>query len=230
MSQTPRFFLDSADPTAWQSLVDTGWVHGITTNPLVLKQAGLPTSLATARMLLAAVEEQPLKELQFQVWGETTAEFVSRGRQLAALSPVMTIKIPATVAGFAAAFQLKQDDARITLTACYTVAQCALANAMGLDYVAPYYGRMLEASIDADARLDGMRRVNSEKPHLRILIASLRSGAQVDALLSRGFDTFTLRPALAQALMIDDASTRAAVEFEAAARAEPVVPPDAAEP
>ncbi len=215
---TPRFFLDSADPEVWQPLVNRGWIHGITTNPLILKQDGLPSTLDTARMLATAAEDQEVSELQFQVWGETAAEFVTLGRLLMKLSPVITLKVPATVAGFEAAAQLKREGARVTLTACYTIAQCALAKVLKLDYVAAYYGRMLEASIDADSRLDGMRQVDSAERQTRILIASLRTAIQVDALLARGFDTFTLRPAVAHALMLDEASAEAAADFEAAAR------------
>lgn len=213
----PRFFIDSADPDAWLPMAESGWVHGITTNPLILRQDGRSTSIATARDLLADVEALQLGELQFQALGNSREELVSRGREIAGLAALMTVKIPAVAAGFAAAAQLRREGVRITLTACYTLAQCALARAMQLDYVAPYYGRMLESGIDADARLDGMQQIMTADSNARVLIASLRSEAQVAALLARGFDTFTLRPALAQALMDDTASTQAAADFNAAA-------------
>lgn len=210
------FFLDSADRQDWERAARAGWLDGATTNPTLLDRAGLGCSLATARELVRAAEELGFGELQIQSFGADAGSLTDHGRALASLSPIVTVKMPATAAGAAAALRVKAEGCRVTLTACYTIRQCAVARRIGLDYVAPYYGRMIEAGIDADGRLDGMRTV-AQGSAMRILIASLRTGEQLDGLLSRGFDTFTLSPGLAADMLIDARSEAAVAAFEEAA-------------
>lgn len=219
MSGSPpelRFFADSADPRVWENLAAQGWLHGATTNPTILEKAGLSSSLETARDLVAAADALGLRELQVQSWGGDHGRLTENGRALAALSDIVTVKIPATPEGFRAAAALRDEGCRVTLTACYTARQCAAAARIGLAYVAPYYGRMIEAGINADGRLDAMKAIAAGSG-LRILIASVRSGEQLDALLARGFDTFTLAPAVAETVARDASSDAAAEAFEAAA-------------
>ena len=218
MSEAPArllFFVDSADRQDWERVARTGWLAGATTNPTLLERAGLDCSVATALDLVRSAEDLGFRELHIQSWGENAAILSDHGRALASISPIVTVKMPATDQGVDAARRMKAEGYRVTLTACYTVRQCAVARGLELDYVAPYYGRMIEAGIDADRRLDGMRTV-AQGSGLRILIASLRTGDQLDGLLSRGFDTFTLSPALAQDMLADPHSAAAVAAFEKA--------------
>ena len=210
------FFVDSAMRLDWELAARAGWVAGATTNPTLLERAGLDCSLATAQDLVRAADDFGFGEVQVQSWGADADTLSDHGRALASLSPIVTVKMPATAQGAVAARRIKAEGYRVTLTACYTVRQCAVARRLGLDYVAPYYGRMIEAGIDADARLDGMRTVAAGSG-LRILIASLRTGEQLDGLLARGFDTFTLSPVLVQDMLADAQSQAAVAAFEEAA-------------
>ncbi len=214
-----RFFIDSADTEAWARFHAEGWVHGATTNPTILARAGLPVTLETAARLVGAAEKLAMDEIQVQTWGETSARLIETGLALAAISPLVTVKVPATREGLVAAARIKAEGARVTLTACYAAHQVALADAMGLDYVAPYYGRMLEADMQADRLLEAMQMV-THGGLTRILIASIRSTVQVDHLLAMGFDTFTLAPAIAAKIGQEAHAEAAAAAFEAAARGE----------
>jgi len=220
ISRRAIFFLDSANWRDWESTAREGWLHGVTTNPTILQRAGLECSINTAIDLVRRAADIGLSEIQFQSWGREAAALADRGRALASLSPNVTVKVPATRDGVIAAQQIKAEGYRVTLTACYTVRQCAVARRLGFDYVAPYYGRMIEAGIDADRRLDAMRAVAGEEGP-RILIASLRQPEQVDALLARGFDTFTMAPEIARFVAVDPASEAAADAFEEAAERSP---------
>ncbi|MEM7461534.1 MAG: transaldolase family protein [Pseudomonadota bacterium] len=213
-----RFFVDSADPDIWRLHEKRGWLYGATTNPLILQRAGLPVKIDTAQKLASAASEIGLSELQFQSWGEETDQLIGNGREIAGLWENMTVKIPATRNGLEAAGELKRSNIRITLTACYTAHQTALAAAMNLDYVAPYYGRMLESGMDADSRLGAMLKVSQQNPQLRILVASIRNVAQLETLLANGLDTFTISPDLCAMIGLDEHSDMAAADFENAAR------------
>ncbi len=46
---TYRLFIDSANPGDWDLGLSRGWLHGVTTNPLIISRAGKRVELATAR-------------------------------------------------------------------------------------------------------------------------------------------------------------------------------------
>ena len=216
-SQQYRFFIDSADPDLWRLCRKEGWPYGVTTNPLILQRNALPVTLDTAEYLVSAARKIGFAELQIQSWGAETDQLIENGTAIAQLWENITVKIPATKNGFAAANALKLKGICVTLTACYTAHQTALAAAMKLDYVAPYYGRMLEAGIDGDIRLGAMQKVCLRHPDLRILVASIRSITQLETLLANGFNTFTLSPELCSQIGSDEHSALASAEFENAA-------------
>jgi transaldolase len=215
---TYRLFIDSANPADWDLALARGWLHGVTTNPLIISRAGKKVDLATAQDLVANARKRNLNELQLQVTGHTAGELHASGAALRDLWDKVTIKIPATAAGFEAAAPLCRQGFSVTITACYTAHQTMLAASIGAQYVAPYYGRMLDAGLDADARLNAMLEIG-RRENIRVLVASIRSVDQLEILTARGFDTFTVTAALAGQLGTDTQSDGAAADFMSAAEA-----------
>ncbi|WP_374377448.1 transaldolase family protein [Dongia sp.] len=214
---TYRLFIDSATAADWRVGLARGWLHGVTTNPLILSKAGGRVDLPTAAEIVGLVRELGIGELQLQATGHDAAGLLASGKALRHLWHGVTVKVPATAAGFEAAATLCRDGVPVTITACYTAHQTMLAASIGAHYVAPYYGRMLDAGIDADGRLDAMQSIAARQGNLRVLVASIRSLDQLETLTARGFDTFTLTPALAAAVGIDPQSDGAAADFMKAA-------------
>lgn len=212
-----RLFIDSSDPTIWQRYSRAGWVYGATTNPLILKRDGRACNLKTYKELVSAAKAVGLSELQIQATGLSTAELVQSGTEIAALWDNIVVKIPLTKPGLEAAHTLIAEDVRITLTAAYAAHQMIAAIAIGANYIAPYYGRLLEADKDADTILQNMLNMqldNLNSP--RILVASIRSIEQFEQLAANGHDTFTLSPGVAEQFAIDTMSDRAAEDFDKA--------------
>lgn len=214
---TYRLFIDSAQPGDWKIGLARGWLHGVTTNPLIIVRANKKVDLPTAAQLVADAREAGLAELQLQVTGHSVTDLLASGRALRNLWHGVTVKVPATGAGFEAAAVLCRDGVPVTITACYTAHQTMLAAHIGAAYVAPYYGRMLDAGIDADGRLDAMQSIAARLGNLRVLVASIRSIDQLETLTARGFDTFTVTPALAGQMGCDAQSDSAAADFMKAA-------------
>lgn len=212
-----RLFIDSATEADWDMARGRGWLHGVTTNPLIIQRAGKRVDLATAQELVAAAKQRELHEIQLQVTGDNTADMLASGWSLRELWGRVTVKIPATIDGFEAASVLCGEGAVVTITACYTAQQAMLAAAIGARYVAPYYGRMLEAGLDADNRLDAMLKVADQAKEMRVLVASIRNLDQLETLIRRGFDTFTLAAPVAAAFGSSPESDAAAAEFMKAA-------------
>ena len=143
---TMRLYLDSADIKQWEKWAESGMFYGFTTNPTILKRDGVQCTLQALRNLSRHADQLEIEELQLQAWGLTWNDIYSCGLDLYELdSSRVVIKVPLTAAGVRAANRLLQDDVPVTFTGVYSAHQVVTAVAMGVDYVAPYLGRMNDA-------------------------------------------------------------------------------------
>ena len=210
---TLRLFLDCADPQAWLQWLPSGLFRGITTNPTLLRRAGQPCTLERLEQLTAEALALGAQELHLQAWG---ADLLGCGRALAALAPGrIWVKLPITRSGAEAARALIADGHAVTFTACYEPAQVLLAAALGAEYIAPSLGRIGDLGRDGHAELVRMQRcVAGVGSPLRLLVASLRSPDDLARLAAEGLDTFTISPAIAEALFAVAPTAAAAQQFE----------------
>lgn len=204
-------YVDSADRRAIAELWAIGVFAGVTTNPTILGRAGLGQQ--DVPELYAWLTDRGVGAVYLQVLGTTTDEMLRSADELLALGPV-TVKVPATPAGLAAARRLADDGVPVLLTAVYHPLQAVLARDLGLAGVAPYVGRMTDAGRDGVAAVTAMQRAIGSEP-TRILAASLRSLDDVVALAAAGVPDFTLGERLARAMVDDELSAAAAAAFEA---------------
>ncbi|MBT3358817.1 MAG: transaldolase [Rhodospirillales bacterium] len=214
---TLRLLVDSADPKYWERFMCRGWAYGATTNPLILTREGRPVNMGTYQTLVNDAKHMGLAELHIQATGPHAGELAESGLRIAGLWDKIKVKVPSTAEGLAAAKILADAKVPLTLTAAYAAHQMVAAAMLDAAYIAPYYGRLLEADRDADGILESMRSIRDKSgSQTRILIASLRSVEQIEHLLALGHDTFTLAPEVADALATDDMSDAAAADFERA--------------
>ena len=200
-----RIYIDSADRQAITEALATGYVYGVTTNPTLLRRAGVRASEVPDLARLAF--EHGAREIHLQTYAEDAAGIVSEGVELARLGPErVAVKIPATPAGYAAAAELAGQGLRVTLTAVYTVRQALLANSVSAHYIAVYLGRMQQA-------------IDVYHSKLEILAASVRDPEEVEALAALGVATVTLPPAVLRQLPDSDQTKAAAQTFSEDARA-----------
>ncbi len=215
-------YIDTADVLAWQELMPTGLFHGITTNPLLAHRAGLSYPEIEWPVLMQQAADLGAKELHCQVVGpvegfaDWAGERYEQGRE-AGLRVV--IKVPLIEAAIRAMPAIKALDGPILMTACYNAKQMFVASALGADYIAPYFGRMLEMGLPAYEALEKMLAIGDlAGGRTRILVASLRDTRQMALLAQQGHDCFTIAPGIARDLMNDPNTIAAANEFEAAAK------------
>ncbi len=211
-----RLYIDSALTDDWEKWAKRGVLYGATTNPLIFKKQSVDLNRKTVFRLIDSAKDMGLTSVQFQVYGlnhprdaaKQMARFFDRWQD------GVTAKVPLTAEGLAI-LPLLPKDAPITLTAAFDARQAVLAASCGARYIAPYYGRIKESGQDADQVVDAMKTIAQGSP--RVLLASLRSADQVLSLATRGHDTFTLAPAVFDALMEVPQTQQATAEFEAAA-------------
>lgn len=211
-----RLFLDTAERAEWQRWLPGGWFAGVTTNPTLLRRAGVPCELPALAALAHDAIVMGAGEIHLQAWGEHADALLACGRSLAAIDHRVCVKLPLTAAGLLAAHELIGDTVRVTFTACFHASQVLPAIALGADYVAPYLGRINDSGRDGFAEVERMQRVvAAQGAPLRVLVASLRLPEDVARLAAAGLKTFTISPALAEALLHNAQTAAAVAQFEA---------------
>src|SRR6476469_3566630 len=100
-----RIYIDSADIGEIREALATGYVHGVTTNPTLLRRAGVRAD-AVPRLVEEAVA-LGARELHLQTYADNTEGILREGALLADLDRArVVVKIPALPAGYRAAAQL----------------------------------------------------------------------------------------------------------------------------
>jgi transaldolase len=215
-----HLYLDSADLSALRQCLPHPVVHGVTTNPTLLKRAGvtweaLPTLLETLLRLGA-------RQVQAQVRSPDVDGMLADAETL--LRPFdagqLVVKIPATRAGLTAGAALTARGVPVTYTAVYALEQAHFAAQLGAAYAAPYLGRLNDSGVDGLALIGQMQAlVAASGSPMRLLVASIRSRQAYLDLLALGVGSLTIPPALFAELMDHEATLAAERGFLADAAA-----------
>lgn len=213
-----RIFADSAVRQDVEPWLRTGLLHGVTTNPTLLKRAGLTVADIPEVAKWAAGDGE--REVCFQLWGDTAEDQYANAMRIHELAPTALIKIPVTPAGVTVISALHRQGIEVLMTAVYAAKHAVIASALGVRYFAPYYNRMRVAGLDGAAEIGRMAAaIPQDGRGPLILAASVKSGQQVMELLQAGVRVFTLPPAVIQDLFDDGLTDRAIADFEEDMRA-----------
>ena len=126
------------------------------------------------------------------------------------------IKIPVTPDGLAAIKTLKTQGYNITATAIYTTVQGLLAISAEADYLAPYYNRMENLSIDSGQVIKELAQaIERTDFSSKILAASFKNVAQVTNALAQGAQAVTAGPDVFEAAFSMPSIDKAVADFAA---------------
>lgn len=167
-----KLFTDGADKAQIVEMAKNKWIAGFTTNPSLLKKAGVKDYEAYAREVVAAV---PDRHISFEVFSDDIPEMVAQARVISAWGPNVFVKLPVMTTRkeplFDAVRTLSQAGVKINLTAIFTAGQISRAVA-ALEGGAPgcvsvFAGRLADFGIDyrplvADAVTQARRTPNVE--------------------------------------------------------------------
>src|SRR5262249_20946730 len=148
-----KLFTDGADKAQIVDMAKQPWIRGFTTNPSLLKKAGVRDYAAYARDLVAAV---PDRHISFEVLSDDIAEMVAQARVITTWGGNVYVKLPVTTTGgeplFEAVRALSHDGVKINMTAIFTSDQAAHAVDALADgapaCVSVFAGRLADFGID----------------------------------------------------------------------------------
>ena len=203
----------------WEDLMPMGIFYGITTNPLLTKKLGLNYGEIAWEEMVSKAAELGAKEFHVQIYGDAkrALSFAEHVYGLGQTSNIeCVIKIPLTFEGISLAPKIKEFGAKILMTACYEPKQMITACALKADYVAPYFGRMMDAGLDAMANMQIIEKI-ARKNKCTPVVASLRNAKQMLEIAEMGHDCFTISPEVARDLFDSQLTEEASFAFETAA-------------
>src|SRR4029453_1549212 len=88
-----KLFTDGADKAQIVEMAKQPWIKGFTTNPSLLKKAGVRDYAAYARDLVAAV---PDRHISFEVFSDDIPEMVAQARVITTWGRNVHVKLPVT--------------------------------------------------------------------------------------------------------------------------------------
>jgi len=179
-----KLFTDGADKAQILDMAKQPWIRGFTTNPSLLKKAGVSDYETYARDLVAAV---PDRHISFEVFSDDVPEMVAQGRVIAAWGRNVFVKLPVTNTRgeplFEAVRTLSREGVNINMTAIFTpeqVARAVDALAGGAPAcVSVFAGRLADFGIDYRPIMrDAVARAR-RTPNVEIIWASTREAFNV---------------------------------------------------
>lgn len=147
-----RLFADGADKQGMLEMYDHGHVSGFTTNPTLMRKAGVSDYLAFAREMVGVITDKPIS---FEVFSDDFATMEREANVLAGLGDNVYVKIPVTNTRGAASTDLLRRLVRrcvkVNVTALMTVEQVkAVTDCLGEtpSYVSVFAGRIADTGRD----------------------------------------------------------------------------------
>src|SRR5712671_245475 len=116
-----KLFTDGADKAQIMDMAKQSWIAGFTTNPSLLKKAGVSDYSAFGRDLVAAV---PDRHISFEVFSDDIPEMVAQARVITAWGKNVFVKLPVTTTRGAPLYEavraLSRDGVKVNVTAIFT--------------------------------------------------------------------------------------------------------------
>jgi transaldolase len=174
-----KIFADGADKAGMLDLYANPLIHGLTTNPTLMKKAGLTDYEGFARSILETITSKPIS---FEVFSDDPAEMRREALKIAAWGSNVYVKIPVTNTRgeFMGPLihELSTDGVKLNVTALLTLPQVrdvaeALVESVPA-VVSVFAGRVADTGVDPEPLMRASRCILEEKPMAELLWASVR--------------------------------------------------------
>jgi transaldolase len=174
-----KIFADSADLKGILEMAKIPHVKGFTTNPTLMRKAGVTEYEAFARALLSQVKTHPIS---FEVIADDLSDMIAQGRAIASWGKNVNVKVPVTntKGEFTGPVlrTLASEGVELNVTAIFTTEQVR-AVAEALDPKVPaivsvFAGRIADTGIDPVPHMRACKDILAAMPKAELLWASPR--------------------------------------------------------
>ncbi|GEO42993.1 transaldolase [Skermanella aerolata] len=176
---TIKIFADGADLAGIKIMAEKPWVKGFTTNPTLMRKAGIVDYKPFALEVLAVEQERPIS---FEVFADDFAEMEQQALEIASWGKNVYVKIPVTNTRqeFAGPLIRRLTNAGVMLnvTAVFTLEQVrGITENLSADVpaiVSIFAGRIADTGLDPVPLMAESLQIIASKPKTELLWASPR--------------------------------------------------------
>lgn len=196
-----KMFADGADLKSIAQLNEDDRVSGFTTNPSLMKKAGISDYSVFCRDAASLVGPKPIS---FEVFADSLNEMHSQAKQIADFGSNVYVKIPIMntqgLSTLGLCKDLSEDGVQLNVTAIFTDVQVestieALKNGAP-SVVSVFAGRIADAGVDPEIPMAKYAKQTSAFSQIELLWASTREVYNVVQANRAGCDIITMTPDL----------------------------------
>jgi transaldolase len=192
-----KIFADGADVKCMVEMYKKPFVKGFTTNPTLMRKAGITDYRGFAKEVLAAIPDRPIS---FEVFSDDFSEMEKQAREIASWGKNVNVKIPVTNTQGEPAYKLIQTLAKagiqLNVTAVFTLEQVrdivAHLDAKTPAFVSVFAGRIADTGVDPLPLMAAAHALVHTLPHAELIWASPRELLNVFHAESVGCDIITV--------------------------------------
>src|SRR5437868_4784538 len=192
-----KIFADGADYEGIVKMAKNPVIKGFTTNPSLMRKAGVSDYEAFARKVLGTITDRPVS---FEVFADDFASMAEQARTIAAWGSNVNVKIPVTNTKGQSSGELlrtlSSEGVMLNVTAIFTLDQVrAVADA--LDPATPaivsvFAGRIADTGVDPIPHMLACKQILGSRPKAGLLWASTRELLNIFHAEESGCDIVTV--------------------------------------
>ncbi len=202
-----KLFSDGADFESIMALSRNPWIRGFTTNPTLMRKAGVVDYESFGRSLLQAIPDRPVS---LEVFADTTAEMEAQALAIASWGSTVNVKIPVTnrrgVFMGPLIRRLSRAGVVLNVTAILTLDQVeCVAEALSPAtpaIVSVFAGRIADTGIDPVPVMRRAAEILRSRPNAELLWASPRELLNVFQAEDAGCHIITVPPEILHKLSL----------------------------
>jgi transaldolase len=192
-----QIYADGADKEGILNLYAQPYIKGLTTNPTLMKKAGIGDYEAFARDILQTVTAKPIS---LEVFADEFPEMKRQALKIAAWGPNVYVKIPITNTRAESAVplirELAAEGVKLNITAILTPDQvrgvAAVLNPALPSVVSIFAGRIADTGVDPMPIMRASRQLLAGQPRAELLWASVREVLNIVQAERCGCDIVTV--------------------------------------
>tara|TARA_Y100000590_G_scaffold171807_1_gene196489 strand:+ start:4903 stop:5562 length:660 start_codon:yes stop_codon:yes gene_type:complete len=196
-----KFFIDTADISEIESILPTGMVDGVTTNPSLIAKQG--KDMKEIIKTICSLVNGPVSA---EVTATEYNKMIEEGEYLASIAKNVAVKVPLTEDGLRACRSLREKNIMVNVTLCFSGAQALLAAKAGATFISPFVGRLDDINENGMKLISEIFQIynNYENLNTQILVASVRNISHVIESAKIGAHVCTLPPKIIKELYKHD--------------------------
>lgn len=210
-----KYLLDTANLEAIRKYNEYLPIWGVTSNPSIVKKEGNIDFFSHMNEIRHIIGKE--KSFHIQVTDVTVDGMLADADKiLSKIDDKVCVKVPVTLDGLKVIKTLKAQNVNVTGTAIYTLNQGLLAMEAGADFIAPYYNRMENLSIDPIEIISSFAEMIEQNGYSTlILAASFKNIGQVNNAFMAGAQTATMDPSIIEGALAMPSIGKAVEDFNA---------------